>query len=415
MPSPLKVAYFLSRFPRLTETFILREMCLLRDMNVDVQVFSIFPPLPSRTMHQQVQAMLPYTHYSPRLFSTGVLLAQLHFLLRVPIKYLHALWRTVWQASPEPKTCLMALALYPKAVYFARQLQEMGVDHIHAHFVWLNAMAGQVAADLVGIPITLHAHAWDIFRRKPECVRRQLALASGVVTVSEYHRQFLAGLAGNDHSTDIHIVHYGLDPREFTPAAPNRDDHRLRIISVGRLTEKKGFSYLLDACALLAQKGKTFACTIVGEGAQDELQQQVAALRLGECVSLAGEKTIDEIRALYRHSDIFVLPCLVARSGDRDGMPNVLLEAMAMQLPVVTTPVAGTPELVQDGLNGLLVPERDAQALARAIERLIDESMLRFRLGERARHTILEEYDIHATAAQLAAIFQEMHDFQPVV
>jgi colanic acid/amylovoran biosynthesis glycosyltransferase len=408
MQSSVKVAYYLSRFPRLTETFILREMCLLRQQGIDVQVFSIFPPLPSSAMHQQVQAMLPYTHYSPRLISIKVFLAQVYFWLHAPQRYFKALSRTFWLTSPEPRTCLMALALFPTAVYFARQLQKLGSEHIHAHFVWLNGVVGQVASDLLEIPLTLHAHAWDIFRRKPECVRRQLKLASAIVTVSDYHRQFLARLVKNCHSLDIRIVHYGLNPEEYRPAMPSRERHRLQLISVGRLTEKKGFSYLVDACALLAKKGYTFQCTIVGEGPQDDLQTQIAILRLSEYISLIGAKTMSEIQELYRQSDIFILPCVVAKSGDRDGMPNVLLEAMAMQLPVITTPVTGNPELVQDGVNGLLVPQRDANSLAQAIEQLLNDRALRLRLGEQARQTILDGFDIHYTTTQLAVIFEEL-------
>jgi colanic acid/amylovoran biosynthesis glycosyltransferase len=415
MPGSLKVAYYLSRFPRLSETFILREMCLLRQTGVDVQVFSIFPPLPASRMHQQVRSMLPFTHYSPWLFSARVLLAQVHFLLHDPGRYLQALGRTFWQTSPEPRTCLIALALFPKAVYFARQLQEMGIEHIHAHFVWLNGVAGQVAADLLGIPLTLHAHAWDIFRRKPECVRRQLVLATAVVTVSDYHQRFLVGLARNSHALDIRIVHYGLDPQEFTPSSPGASHHEPRIISVGRLTEKKGFSYLVEACALLVKKGFDIHCTIVGEGSQNNLQKQIDSLELTDCASLAGAKTISEIQELYRHSDIFALPCIVAQSGDRDGMPNALLEAMAMQLPVITTPLTGNPELVRDGVNGLLVPERDATSLALAIEQLINDPSLRLRLGEQARRTILDGFDIHQTASQMAAIFQELHTSSPTL
>lgn len=408
MSGPLKVAYYLSRFPRLSETFILREMRLLCKMGLDVQIFSILPALPSSSMHRQVESMLPYAHYSPTLLSLNVLLAQIYFLSHAPGKYFRALGRVIWQTSPEPKTCAMALLLFPKAVYFTRLVKDLDIDHLHAHFVWLNGVAAQVASDLLGIPLTLHAHAWDIFRRNPECVRRQLALARGVITVSEYHRQFLAQLADHRCPADIRVVHYGLDLQEFMPATANQPDHETRIISVGRLVEKKGFNYLVEACAILAKKGYAFECLIVGEGRQAELQKQIDALELREYVSLQGAKTIDEILELYRQSHIFALPCVIARSGDRDGMPNVILEAMAMQLPVITTPVTGNTELVQDGINGLLVGESDANSLAQAIERLINDPALRHELGKQARQTIMGGFDIHQTAVRLASIFQNM-------
>lgn len=401
----MKIAYYLSRFPRLSETFILREILMLREMGYDVQVFSLLPPLQTNVMHTQVQPVLPFTHYSP-LFSWNVLTALFHIFFRKPGRFLIALKRLVWQTIPEPSTCLLALILFPKMVYFARQLEEMRVTRIHAHFVWINGVAAQVASDLIGIPCSLHAHAWDIFRRNKECVQRQLELAACVITVSEYHRQYLFSLNNKKQNSNIKVVHYGLDPGEFTPVTENDDRKPVQIISVGRLVEKKGFKYLVEGCSLLAQKGYPFRCSIIGEGQREELQAQIDDLGLSKSVILLGAKNISEIVDQYRSSDIFALPCVVAGSGDRDGMPNVLLEAMAMQLPVVTTPVAGNSELLQDGINGLLVPERDSSALAQAIETLINNPALRKTLGIEARRTILRGYDIHATASQMAELFR---------
>jgi colanic acid/amylovoran biosynthesis glycosyltransferase len=410
MPKPLKVAYYLSRFPWLSQTFIFREMALLREKGVDVQIFSILPPPPATTMHQQVQELMPFAHYSPFLFSVRLIQAQFTFLFRSPNKFFRALWRVIWQTWPEPATCIKALALFPKSVYFAKQLEEMKVDHVHAHFVWLNGVSAQVAADLIGIPCSLHAHAWDIFQRNPECVRRQVELATCIVTVSEYHRQFLANLCPHRRPQDFRIVHYGLDPQEFTPAPVPSDGQTMQIISVGRLVEKKGFKYLIDACAWLADKGYSIRCLIVGEGPlRPALQAQIESLGLQDRVFLLGARRISDVLELYRQSNIFALECVVAKCGDRDGMPNVLLEAMAMQVPVITTPVTGNPELVVDEKTGLMVPERDAEALGRAIERLINDPLLRARLGEQGRQTVLAGFDIRQTAGQLAAIFQEIN------
>jgi colanic acid/amylovoran biosynthesis glycosyltransferase len=410
MSSKLKVAYILSRFPHLTETFILREMILLRELGLDVHVFSMLPPLPT-PVHQQVQEMMPYVHYSPFLLSSQLILAQFYFLFRSPIKYIRALGRAIWQTCREPLLLLRVLMIFPKSVYFARQMQNLKMDHIHAHFVWVNGIAAQVASDLIGITFSLHPHAFGLFMRDQESVRRQLELADGVITVSEYHRQYIANLCPRWSPDEIRIVHYGLDPAEFTPAHVPAEDSIVRIISVGSLYEKKGHEYLIDACAQLAEKGTAFRCSIVGGGLlQDALQARIARHRLQDCVSLLGARTLAEINDLYRHSDIFILACVVAQSGDRDGMPNVLLEAMAMQLPVVTTPVTGIPELVRDGETGLLVPERDAHALARAIERLTNDEILRCKLGRQGRQAVLTGFDIHQTAAQLAAIFQDIRE-----
>jgi glycosyltransferase involved in cell wall biosynthesis len=177
------------------------------------------------------------------------------------------------------------------------------------------------------------------------------------------------------------------------------------------LVGKKGHKYLIDACAQLADKGHKFHCSIVGNGPlHNTLQAHINECGLQDCVSLLGAKTQAEINNLYRDSDIFALPCVVTEQGDRDGMPNVLLEAMAMQLPVVTTPVTGIPELVVDGENGFLVSEQAVDALTRAIEQLINDKALRRVLGQHGRQTVLAGFDIHQTAAQLATILQGIHN-----
>jgi glycosyltransferase involved in cell wall biosynthesis len=359
-------------------------------------------------MHPQVQPLLPYTHYSPYLFYWKLLLAQFYFLLHHPLKYFYALRRAIWQTLPELKTCLMTFLLFPKSVYFAKQLKELDINHVHAHFVWLNGVSAQIAADLLGISCSLHAHSWDIFRRNKECVRRQLKLATCVITVSEYHRQYLNSLFPASCQPDIRIVHYGVDPAEFTPLVNKSNNHPVQITSIGRHVEKKGFRYLIEACSILERENVAYHCSIVGEGQSEDLEARIKVHGLSDYITLVGAKNITEIQSIYQQTDIFALPCVIARSGDRDGMPNVLLEAMAMQLPVVTTPVTGNSELIRDGFNGLMVPIGDADALATAIERLINDPSLRARLGIQGRQTVLEGYNIHSTSAQMALIFQEL-------
>jgi glycosyltransferase involved in cell wall biosynthesis len=409
MKEKLKVAYFLGRFPYLTETFILREIILLRRLGLDVHIFSMFPPLPT-PVHTEVQEVMPYTHYSPYLISGRLILAQFYFLLHAPYKLFRALSRAIWQTYREPLILLRVLLIFPKTVYFAKEIQKLGIEHIHAHFVWVSGIAAGIAHDLTGVTYSLHSHAFDLFARDQENVSRQLALADGVVTVSQYHRQYIRNLCPRLSLEDIRVVHYGVDLEEFSLAPISAQNGRVRIISVGSLLEKKGHEYLIEACARLAQQGYAFQCLIVGMGPrQDALQARIDNYGLHDCVFLLGGKTQDEIRELYRKSDLFVLACVVARGGDRDGMPNVLLEAMSMQIPVITTAVTGIPELVRDRENGLLVPQRDALALAGAIEQLIKDQTLRRRLAKEGRQTVLSEFDIHKTADQLASTFHEIH------
>ncbi|MDY0018584.1 MAG: glycosyltransferase [Anaerolineae bacterium] len=403
----MKVAYLLARFPKLTETFILREMLALRNLGVEVHIFSLQPPH-SEPVHAQVQEMMPYVHYSPLFLSWKLWGAQAYFLLRSPLRYLRAFFKALWQTWREPAVLLGVLSLFPKSVYFARQMQALGIDHIHAHFLWINGVAAQVVSDLIGVTFTVHPHAFGLFMRNQADVRQQLELANGIVTIAEYHRQYILDLCPRLKAADIAIVHDGLDPAQFLPAHVPSTDGIMRITSVGSLVEKKGHKYLIAACAELVKQGIPLYCTIAGEGPLHALlQAQIERENLQGSVSLLGARTQAEIYDLYRHSDLFVLPCVVAKGGDRDGMPNVLLEAMCMEVPVISTPVTGTPELVHDEENGLLVPERDVMALTQAIRRLVGDEASRLKFGRAGRETVLQGFDIHHSAAQLAAIFQE--------
>ncbi len=243
-----------------------------------------------------------------------------------------------------------------------------------------------------------------------------------VVTVSSYHRKYIADLCPYIDADEIEIVSYGIDTEYFRPKVQAANDDPLAILSVGRLHEKKGHEYLIDACAHLTARGINYRCRIVGGGTlRDALHARIARHGLQEQVELLGALNQQQILAHYQASDIFALACIRARSGDQDGMPNVLIEAMACELPVVTTPITGIPDLVQDGENGLIVPDRDALGLADALEKLSGDEAYRRRLGAQARQTILADYQIQRNAARMADIFRRTHqrrradDRRPVV
>ena len=181
------------------------------------------------------------------------------------------------------------------------------------------------------------------------------------------------------------------------------------ILSVAQLTERKGLRHLVDACRLLVDRGRSFRCEIVGDGPlRAMLQQQVEALGIGEQVRLSGPLPYPEVVERYRHATAFVLPCIVAPDGDRDGIPNVILEAMAAAVPVVSTPVSGIPEVLRDGETGLVVPEGDARAVADAIERLIDDPPLGTQLGAAARAFVRSEFDLDRNIARLVDRFRSL-------
>lgn len=407
MENKLKVAYILHRYPHLTETFIMREMYWLREGGVEVNIFSLLPPK-HEIVHEQAKELLSNTHYSA-LLSWLVIKAQLHFLRCSPGRYLRALAKIIWQTYRELKVLVSALTLFPKSVYFAQQMGALGIEHVHAHFVWLEGIAAGIAADLLDITFSIHPHAFGLFGRNQRDVRCEIENTSQVVTVSTYHRDYIATLCPRISPEDIEIVHYGVDTEYFRPTTRRLNNNPVRILSVGRLVEKKGYDYLIDACALLADRGLNFQCQIVGAGPRQEaLQMRINQRKLQDRVILLGRLGQDRILELYQTSDIFALACTVARNGDRDGMPNVLIEAMACGVPVVTTPVSGIPDLVHDGVTGLLAKERDVSGLADALECLIVNADLRQHLGNEARQTILNGFQIQHTTAKMATIFRQV-------
>ena len=409
MTRSLKVAYLVTQFPSLSQTFVTNEMYWIRNYGVEINIFSLFTPK-SGIIHDQAKELLPYVNYSPFL-SWKVLKAQLHFLRVSPLRYLKALGRVVRYTYHEPMLLLRALLLFPKSVYFVRKMKVSGAEHLHVHFVTLASVCASAAVELLGIPLSIHPHAVGLFKRDQKSVRRQLEEVARVTTISTFHQNYIANLCPAIAPEDVNIIYCGIDIDRFQPLLDRSDNEVVHILSVGRLVEKKGFEYLIDACALLAKGGLDFACQIVGDGPLHEaLQARIEGHGLQGLVTLLGPLEQASVLNLYQTSDIFALPCVVAHDGNQDGLPVVLLEAMACELPVITTPTAGIVDAVSDDETGLLVQERDAHDLARALERLVVNGTLRSRLGKQARQKILEDFQIQSNAAKLAAIFYQVKE-----
>jgi glycosyltransferase involved in cell wall biosynthesis len=242
------------------------------------------------------------------------------------------------------------------------------------------------------VSYSITAHAKDIYLTDNHALDRRMAKAEFVLICTDYNRRYLEQISTS--RTSIHLAYHGLDIARFSPAPrTGSPDEIPLILSVGRFCEKKGFPYLLIACHLLKQVGMPFHCAIVGYGPlETSIREQINELGLKDHVTLVGKLTQDQLIEYYQAADLFVLPCLVTDNGDRDGIPNVLLEAM--EVPVVSTHISGISELVQSNHNGILVPEKDSLALAQALEALIRQPELRNTLGKAGRLTVLEKFGL---------------------
>jgi glycosyltransferase involved in cell wall biosynthesis len=293
-----------------------------------------------------------------------------------------------------------------QAAFVAERAAQAKITHLHAHFASRPASVARLAAALMQVPYSFTAHAVDIFKEPVDrrVLSRKIADAAFVVTVSDSNKAYLDGIAdGSAHK--VHRIYNGIDLARFAPRERPRGEGPLSVLCVARLVEKKGIDVLIEACGLLHRSGLDFRCRIVGQGRlRPRLQARIVALGLRDKVRLLSAHTQAEIVERYAEADLFALPCIVGRDGNRDGLPVSIVEALACGVPVVATPVSGIPEAVRDGENGLLVPENDPEALAAAIRRLAEDGALRARLAAAARGWVLDRFDQRTAAASLARL-----------
>jgi glycosyltransferase involved in cell wall biosynthesis len=404
----LKVAYILSRFPAFSETFISNEIWWLRSQGYDVRIFSLLKPR-NTLVHPQSENLMQYVKYSPPLISWRMISAQLNYFFCRPLKFLQAVFKTVRCTYREPITLLSMLVVFPRSVYFASQMEELGIERIHAHFIWINGVGAMIISSLLDIPFSLHPHGFGLYQRDMVNARRQLEDASDIITISEFNRCVIASMSEKISVEDITINHCGVDIEKFEPFDGIRTGNKVpEILSVARLIEVKGLDYLIEACKILDEKDIPFRCSIAGDGEmKGELEERIREFELEDKVKLLGSLKQTELIDLFQNSDIFTLPCVIDDRGNHDGIPIVLMEAMAMKMPVVSTYVGGIPELVRHAESGILVDSRDADALSQALEKLICDEALRKMYGECGRRIVIDDFNVRSTSVALALHFEQ--------
>lgn len=401
----MPLAYLSHVLPNLTETFIYREISQIRDRGFDVMTYSLRRPEPS-TIAEEARLLHATTWYLLPVGIRALLASHCRFALRAPFNYVRTLWRMVKGTHSRPKDRLRSLTHFGEGAVLARRMQSDGITHIHAHFASQAASVARVVHLLTGIPYSFTGHAHDIWHDRillPE----KLEEARFVATCSQMGRRHLVSQAPAGAVEKIHVVYHGLDVQTFPYIANGEGREKNLILSVGRLTPQKGFPDLIKACAILKGRAVRFRCVIVGQGEDKEhLQALIESVGLGRFVTLQGAVAQEKIRGYYGRAWVFALPCVDTRDGNRDGIPNVLMEAMAMGLPVVTTTNSGQPELIRDGRDGLLVPAHSPVLLADAIAQLFGDSELRERIRIEARRRMEDTFDCRKTIEPLVDLFR---------
>jgi colanic acid/amylovoran biosynthesis glycosyltransferase len=389
------VGYVLKMYPRLSETFILTEVLQLEAQGQPVEIFSLRPPTDGRFHAELAQVQAPVS-YLPSGSSKARTVWEV--LAAAAKEFPH-----IYSLMPELVAAPVDDAL--QAIALAHEVRARGIARLHAHFASVATTVARLASLITGVPYTFTAHAKDIFHRDvdPEDLRRKLRDAEAVVTVSDFNLEHLRGTYGPD-AASVRRVYNGLDLDRHPYVAPV--GRPPVIAAVGRLVEKKGFVDLVDACRLLAERGVDFRCVLVGGGPEEAtLRARITRHGLDDRVELLGRRPQGAVQDIVRSAAVFAAPCVVGADGNRDGLPTVLLESMALGTPCISTPVTGIPEVVRHRETGLLVGERDVPGLADALEELLADEQLRQRLAAAARALIERDFDSQRQAEQLRQLF----------
>lgn len=384
-----RITYVIGTYPSLTTTFIDREIGSLADRGYDVRIIAVRRPRGELSPRQRQLGTL--TEYVLPPHFARLALAQVRWFLRRPLRYLSTLLHLLTR-SHEHAPRLKSAAHFLIGAEVASRMSDRSDGWIHAHFADRAATIAFVASRLLDMEYSLTAHANDIYL-KPNLLPMKIGQSRFTVTCTGYNLDHLREVLPPHAGRKVRLLYHGLELRDYADIRPPTSG-QIALVSVGQLKEKKGLRHLVSAAAILREQGLRIECRIVGDGPlREDLNAQVSERSLGDQVMLVGARPHPEVVNLYRQSHIFVLPCVVADDGDRDGIPNAILEAMASGLAVVSTPVSGIPEVVRDGETGLLVPPGDADALAGAIRRLIEDADLRRRLGDAGRALVTREFD----------------------
>jgi glycosyltransferase involved in cell wall biosynthesis len=383
------LAVVVNGFPRLSETFVLHELLDLERRGVRLHIVALKRP-EEIVQHEALGNLRATVEYlddgAPRSRRLAVRTAHAALLLRRGAKYLDGLTDVI-RAPDFSRTALGGAAM------LAHRLLQLGSPPLYVHFVHKPGTYGRFAALLAGVPYALSAHAKDIWLTPPDELRAKARGAATVLTCTEEARSYIGGLAAD--ATPVHRIYHGVEVPEGFPKVERGATPV--ILAVARLVEKKGLETLIRAAALLRLRGADFTVRIAGEGPEwGRLQRLVHELGVADRVAFLGPLMEPEVRTEYRRAAVFALPCQVLENGDRDGLPNVVVEAMAYGLPVASTTLEGVSEAVVDGECGLLVPPCDELGLADALQRLVSDDALRSRLGAQARRRVMSSFERRA-------------------
>jgi colanic acid/amylovoran biosynthesis glycosyltransferase len=407
----LKIAFLCSEYPAISHTFVLREVEALRRLGAAITTFSIRRTPPDRLLARadRLAAETTVAILPPRW--PRFLAAHLRLVLRAPATYLSTLAFALRLAPPGLRGRLWQVFYFAEAVMLWSECRRRGIRHIHVHLANAAADLAMIAAHAGTESEPEQPWSWSFTMHGPTefydlghyRLAEKVRDARFVVCISDFARSQLMGISDPDAWERLHVIHVGIPVDRFTRSStPSTGEHDPAILYIGRLVPEKGQAVLLEAVARLAERGQTARLTLAGDGPlRPRLEALAERLGLTSRVTFLGAVGQDDLHRLYEGASIFCLPSFA------EGVPVVLMEAMAMELPVLSTRITGIPELIEDGVSGLLVAPGRADELAERLGSLLADPALRHELGSQGRQAVLREFDAERSAAQLYELLSE--------
>lgn len=394
----MKLAVIVTEFPKTTETFILRDLMVFLDQGVDLRIYHLAPWRQNQILHAFAAPLAERARHVG-LGSSAALTGPLKF----PGAAARMTAAILRHQGPEPAMAAKSLALLPAALGIADELRDWGADHVHAEFAGHPATAAWIVNAAVGIPYSVSCRAHDIFRSQ-RLLAQKFAAATAVRSVSHFTRDFLARKVRGVGVQDIDVIHSSVDVATIPALPPAPRDDGFRILYVGALQQRKGVDVLLRALAGFDRPD--WHLTLAGQGPeQARLESLTKSLGLTDRVSFLGAQPYEKIAALYAKAHVCVAPSIIGPKGRTEGIPNVMIEALAHQRPAISTRVSGIPELIRDGETGLMTDPGDVEALRQALVTLHDQPDRALALAKAGRAHVADEFDLRRNAARQLEMF----------
>jgi glycosyltransferase involved in cell wall biosynthesis len=398
----MKIAYIVSSL-KISMTFVVNELEAHEKAGWQVLPLVSCKPGPLEHLSEVMVKWNKRAVHRPGIFVQ--LAAALREVITHPLRFAKVLFWLATLLTHSPLEFAKALYELTACGYFASKCRRFGAEHIHVHFASRSLSLGLMMGILTDLPVSCTVHAFDIFTRSPDSLKKRLAECKFIASISKFNIEYLRKTCGNSIDDLCRVVHCGIDAEKFRSVS--RQPEPGRIVCVCRLSPKKGLDVAIRACAKLRDNIVKFQFEIAGDGPHRRaLEKLIERLHLSDKVKLLGARPNDQLTELFSRASVFLMPCVKTLDGDMDGIPVAMMEAMACEVPVVSTAISGIPELVEDGITGRLAPENDVDALAQILQELLGDMDKIEQFGKAGRERVLTDFCISENAAMLRELIK---------